>query len=401
MMSIHTLSDLHKFVEQVRYRRNNKWSSSLLRTDPDNSTIEQLYHNCINQLYTWLDELSNDITKKEIIIPQLHNLCSLKKSLDTPAWTPPFNLKPLHQSWFIYDLYFYLMLSGLLLKTCSLFEGFCNPADYPSASLLKPNLNIGQQKFRTMIQPLCLNSPWLIQVIDYFGQTHFGQSLKKLAKLLDDMENNSTMHSLLVRIINKLYEPVANREEENYQLALLDNLLNKLTNTTRSQWQTLRSVIKTCLLNGSYNTFESHTYFELFHILRQDDLMDYAEEIHYWQLISKEAKQSIPSHSTFRTPVLLIVKQLIHALKHKKDKIKDTQGSNTTFIEWNHYPQAFVELIHPHIFNGHLQLNGSNDMKAIVDSICKFIKVKKKNKKGNLSPSSLLSYFKKANSGDL
>ncbi|TAJ06834.1 hypothetical protein DMA11_22415 [Marinilabiliaceae bacterium JC017] len=402
MMSIHILSDLHKIVEQTRYRRDKKWSSSLLRTNPDNATIEQLYCNCINQLYTWLDELTNDITKKDIIIPQLHNICSLKKALDTPAWTPPANLNTYQHNWFVHDLYFYLMLSSLLHKICTLFEGFCNHADYPSSSLLKPNLKIGQHKLRTIIQPLSLKSPWLIQVIDFFEQTHFGKTLKQIVKILDDTDSNSPEYFLLIHIINKLDEPVANRKEEQYQLILLDNLLFKLNNTTCSQWQTLRSVIKTCLLTGSYNTFESPTYFELFQALHENDPMDYEEEIHYWQLIIKEAKQNIPPRSSFRTPVLIILRQLIHALKQKKNKIiSGKQNPNPTFIEWNHYPQAFVELIHPHIFNGHLQLNGSNDMEPIVNSICKFVKVKKKNKKGNLSPSSLLSYFKKANSGDL
>jgi len=84
-------------------------------------------------------------------------------------------------------------------------------------------------------------------------------------------------------------------------------------------------------------------------------------------------------------------------------QLKESTCHKTDFqyLEWNHNPKDFVKKLHQMITKGYITLKGNNDLKPIIEIFNQFIKVKKQNNSGNLSYDSLLTYFKKANTGEL
>lgn len=69
-------------------------------------------------------------------------------------------------------------------------------------------------------------------------------------------------------------------------------------------------------------------------------------------------------------------------------------------IKWTKSPKEFVKLFHPLIKNGTLKFKNESDVEPIVKQLYKLFEMDKKRGSGSVELDSLLTYFKKENTGD-
>jgi len=84
--------------------------------------------------------------------------------------------------------------------------------------------------------------------------------------------------------------------------------------------------------------------------------------------------------------------------------VKDSNSVNSTHkitkIRWNKSSKDFVKLFHHLIQNNSIQFENSSNTKPIVEQLHKFFEIEKDRGKGTLELESLITYFKKENTGE-
>lgn len=396
------LSELHKIAEDVRYRKNMKWTVCVCEDVPYD--INQLYKNIDTAMYQWLDELAVGAINKERIVNQLHNICLLKQSLDMPPWSAPPTHNITTSNWFIYDFQFYLMLSALLIKACTLFEGFCDDAMYPSTLSLIPWLNMSQRKQDALIQTIDNGNKWVYTISNYQQQSKYIGSLNQLEKSFLLLPGSFKLYPYLKHMYNELNKPMCHREAENYQHRIILKIISQIKNQDDyNNWQNIRTTLSLGILTSYLSNITSDEFFYLNSESSQPFIneAELIEETNFWQSISNTALEIIPDSIPFKPEIIFTMRRIIQSLQQRRTNHFHQSIAPDHTLEWIHHPHDFVKLLQPAIAKGYIQLKGTNDLEPIVNYLLKFIHVRKKNNNGVLAPKSILSYFKKANCGDL
>ena len=128
---IHTISD------NIIIRKSLKWTN--LSADKEETfDCTNIYVQMESFMNKNLNKLSCNKTKLNLIEKCLRNLLSVKNSLDETPWSIPYHVNENERSIFLKDLDFYLMISGVLLKSCALFKGFIPKHHCPPTSAILP-----------------------------------------------------------------------------------------------------------------------------------------------------------------------------------------------------------------------------------------------------------------------
>ncbi len=393
------LVSIHAIANSILIRKALKWKNC--------KTTENLNFDCVsiyNNLDDYLSKSLSQIIKKKHKVKDtckyLSNLIGIKESLDTYAWKIPCNLTAEEQHIFLHDLDFYLLLSGILIKARTLLKGYLPNCQTPSCIKLLPQFSSNPKKVKQTIH-LLQESPWCISVENYFLQNLY-------LKLLNDYEKMNefinTEHIIfkpfkkLEEAYNTIPETVVHENILQYNLKDSYLLINRIVDGAKEPdlWNEYRQIISEVIVLG----VGSKSFFKLY--------------INLLQQQSKTAEISIQSEITFIKKQIKRAKQFNQDMGIKSNKnlvqlnniliqLKEMTRYTPQIqcLEWNQNPKEFVKKLHSLITNGYITLKGNNDIKPIVDIFNQFIKVKKQNSKGTLTYDSLLTYFKKMNTGEL
>ncbi len=396
---IHTISD------NIIIRKSLKWTN--ISAD-NNETFDcaNIYAQMESFMNKNLNKLSCNKTKLNLIEKCLRNVLSVKNSLDQTPWSIPNHLNENEKSIFLKDLDFYLMISGILLKSCSLFKGFIPKHHCPPISMILPLFASNKKRVHQVIS--CLNNSKWKQTINFYMQN--SQYLKALEELETHLKKSNynqeitQLHQILLHTFSVLpetqldeyYKTIAIKELNKY-FKSLKAIPKQISN---NEWKAVRYVILVLIMYSE----DVEPIVSIYHTIRgclikNNDLNVKVEKQFFKkqiQLINKLVHKKVEINPL----ALNICTEIFDDLNVSKTLTKHGQVQES-YIEWIHNPKVFVNYLQSAIANGYITLKGNTDMKPIIEFISTFVKVKKQNNSGNLSVDSLLSYFKKASTGEL
>ncbi len=393
------LATIHIIADSILIRKSLKWRNC---TSADKMPLE------CKSLYNRLDQFLNDslsdiIHKKRKIKNTYHylfNLISVKESMDIHPCSIPCNLNKQELQIFLQDMDFYLMLSGILIKARNLYKGFIEEANFPSCIRILPVFNSNPKKIKqvyNMLKP----SQWKLLVENYYLQNRYLKTLFHTEKLCESM----SVEPFLLRPLNALNEAFrtlpTNADNEHILIHNLNDI-NKLlirikdNHSEQDVWIEYRQVITEPLVLGIGYKDLCELYIQQLQLQNNLTANTINSEIVFIKNQLSRAHHLIEDN---------IVKSNngINLLNHLQLKVNKLTILNPTsqFLEWNHNPKDFVKKLHRVISSGYITLKGNSDIQPILEVISRFVRVKKQNHTGNLSYATLLTYFKKANTGEL
>ncbi len=399
------LALIHTISENIIIRKSLKWTN--LSVDKDETfDCANIYAQMESFMNKNLNKLSCNKTKLNLIEKCMQNVLSVKNSLDQTPWSIPNHVNDNERSIFLKDLDFYLMISTILLKSCSLFKGFIPKHHCPPISMILPVFASNKKRVNQVVS--CLNnSKWKQSVNYYMQNSQYLNALEELEIQLKKPNYNKEINQLQQLLIHNFsvlpetqldeYYKTITIKELNKHFKLLKVIPNQISN---NEWKAVRYLISVLIMHSE----DVEPIVSIYQNLRKS-------------LTEKNELNVKAEKQFFRKQI-----QLINKLSHKKVEInplalntcteifEELNISKTvaipglaqeTYLEWIHNPKVFVTYLQSAITNGYITLKGNADMKPIIEFISTFVKVKKQNNSGNLSVDSLISYFKKASTGEL
>ncbi len=395
---------IHSISNNIIYRKSLKWKNI---SSDDHETFEctDIYQQMESFMNKSLNKLTCNKTKLTLIEKCLQNVLSVKNNLDRTPWSIPWQLKEADYSVFLKDLDFYLMISGLLLKSCSLFKGFIPKRHCPPISKILPLFASNSKKVQQTISQLP-NSKW-IQTIHFYQQNNeYISALEQLEIQLRKPNYNKDAIKLTQLVFETFSVWPETRLDESYKTKAIKELnkhfkyFNAIPKQiSHKEWKAIRYAITTLLLYAEDTETVTHIYYSTKQCLIANNEFNNKEEKHFFKKQIEETQRLLTKKIEVNAQALYTMTDIFEEL----DAITGThkQENQEAYIEWCHNPKVFVKSIQSAINNGYIKLKGNTDTKPIIELISTFVKVKKQNKTGNLTFDSLLSYFKKASTGDL
>ncbi len=393
------LASIHTIADSILLRKSLKWKNI--------GSTENINFDCI-AIYDHMDQLikeclSHILQKKNNIkdvCNYLFNLIGIKESLDNYAWTIPCNLTSEEYNIFLHDLDFYLLLSGSLINARNLLKGYIPGHKTPSCIRLLPQFNSNPRKVKQTIS-LLEDTPWRRKVDNYYLRNNYLKVLNDIVKINEYIPSEHILYLPLKNLIVAFNSLPATTEHENVLLSNICDiyqLIKRIYDNSKEPdlWNEYRQLITEVMLLGYGSKSIYDLYFQLFQQYKNTSISAIQSEIIFIKKQLKRVKQfnrdmNIKSNNN-HIQLSNILIQLKESNCHK---------ANIQYLEWNHNPKDFVKKLHQMIAKGYITLKGNNDLKPIIEIFNQFIKVKKQNNSGNLSYDSLLTYFKKANTGEL
>ncbi len=398
------LTTIHTITDNIIIRKSFKWKNNLFN-NKDSLNINDLYTRIERILEKYLNKVALSEKKCTNICKYITNIHSIKSRLDQTPWNIPGNLNATENKIFLQDLDFYLMISGVLLKANHLFKGFIDKCKNLSISQMLPAFNSHPKRIRETFNQLH-ESKWLYLIIHQREKSPYINEINKLENNTSCSKITQEIVAPVQNILNSFNAPLANLEEEEYKTVILRSInqqykqLSKLDGKLSPEtWPVLKQMLIDSLivnprpsLTQNYihciDSLKSKYDFNINH-----ELKDIKFQIKSLSKIAKKNKYYNPdTHKQFHF--------IRNILTNYQKETKKTNRCDK-FIEWTQNPKEFVKKIQALISNGCISIKGNSDTVPIVEIITKFVKVRKLNNSGMLSPNSLLTYFKKANTGEL
>ncbi len=389
------LATLHNITDAIVIRKSIKWKNCFL-ADDEKTDCNSIFENMQSMLNKFLRKLSKSIQKTDLVTHCIRNVYSIKSRLQENEWPLPCSLSQNENKVYLHDLNFYLMLCGLLTKATTLFKGYIPAKDRLSYAQTLP---IIQGNYRRVIQTIHLlpQTSW-IQIIRIEQQKNkFFHSLDMLDKKISELNPSSPAYSFLSDYRMSIHNYPDHLQQEKQVVKTHRNLVHIIEKYKNDNSYALISELMHEGLKLGW--FHEATKDKLFEFYRNESLnmTTIDSEIKDLRSAQKKCKKLLAQNIIKNDMVIDYINEMILQLSqlHHNDKVSND------YIEWTHNPKEFVKAIHEFISKGYMNLKGNTDMQPIVEHITRFIKVRKLNNSGTLSQSSLLSYFKKANTGDL
>ncbi len=394
------LATIHIISDNIIFRKSYNWKNTSLNDNCD-FECEKLYNTGENYFINCLENLSKkQITKQ--IEKCINNLYSIKAKLDFHPWHIPTTLNNNEFNCFLKDLDFYLMLSGLLIKASELFTGYMNKVKGISYFNMLPCFSSNSKKVQQTLNILPA-SKWQQNISLQNLQNVYLNNLHQFEVNFSGFDK----YSISFKICNQLFQQLGNKHNSMLDEEIYAKRLVKLNQMMQSDqfviesWKNIRQIIMEGIIIGSTPDYYTDLYYDLIKIkMQQSNIENLDEEIDFLKYQQKQIAQLIKNKVNISPRCIMNIKILIKKVMRLKKEDKELQSLNC-YLEWTHNPKDFVKSIHTAISNGYLKLKGNTDMEPIIHFLTNFIKVRKQNNSGSLSTSSLLSYFKKANVGDL
>ncbi len=389
------LTTLHNITDGIVIRKSLKWKNCLI-VDDEKTDCNSIFEKMQSLLNKFLRKLSKNINKTDVVSHCIRNVYSIKSRLQENEWPLPSALSQNENKVYLHDFNFYLMLCGILTKATTLFKGYISAKDRLSYAQTLPVI---QGNYRRIIQTIHLlpQTSW-IQIIQIEQQKNkFLHSLDMLDHKITALDPSSPAYSYLSDYRMSINSNPNNLQQEKHIVKTLRNMIQIV-----DEYQNGESymMISELMLEGfKLGWFHKESKNVLFKHYRENSLNNsrIAKEIRNLRSVQKKCKKLLSQKVIHNERITNYINEMILQLLQLQKDDKDTNE----YIEWTHSPKEFVKIIHKLIAEGYINFKGNTDMQPIVEHLTRFIKVRKMNNSGNLTQSSLLSYFKKANCGDL
>lgn len=397
---------IHSIADQIIFRKSLKWKDIEFQKHTPIDCLH-LYTQLEKSMYIFLNQLITNEKKAELIQQCISNLCSIKGRLDEVPWIVSHKLSDEVKAIYLNDLDFYLMLSGILLKSHSVFNGFIPNDQLPAQTKMIPLFSSHPKRVKQVLSQIP-NSKWTQTIACYQKNNKYLRELIELKKHTYKNNNNPKLKLLFNKMLSFFQTYPDTQYEENHKEKIIKRLNMRLQtfNTFPKELDILhhkltRAAFSAILIYGDITTGKLiPTYFSLMNKLLHSNPYYTKDDVHFFKKLEKQHcslnKEKLPIN-----PLLNV--HLYEVLNHLHKIRKNFQPLSVAhpFITWTHNPKIFVKMVHSAINEGYISFRGNSDIKPIIEFLCQFIHVRKQNNSGILSASSLLTYFKKANSGDL
>ncbi|MCW3808031.1 hypothetical protein [Plebeiibacterium marinum] len=393
------LPTIHTIADSILLRKSLKWKDCPA-AEKMPLDCKSLYNRFELFLNKTLPDLIHKKHKSKSTQNYLTNLVCIKETLDAHPWCIPCNLNKQEHKTFLMDLDFYLMLSGILIKARRMFKGFLCGAQIPSCVRILPKFSSNPKKVQQVYNQL-KSSPWRISIENYYLQNKYLKLIYENEKLCESI---SAEHILAkpIKLLNEAFNTLpTNFEHEkylNHHLKDINNLLKRLNDNQEEEdvWLEYRQLISEPIVLGLGSKELCRLYMQ--QLNQQYNLSGNSinSEIGFIK------NQLCRSKMLFKDKIIKTNNGInfLNDLKSQIHKLTDL-SPDMPFIEWNHNPKDFIKSLQQIISKGYLTIKGNNDLQPIMQVISRFVKVKKQNNTGNLSYSTLLTYLRKANTGEL
>lgn len=400
------LAEIHSISDEITVRKALKWRG--VRTKNGMLTNSQLLYEKLERfIYQSLDQQVSHKQKPKHLQKCILNLCSIKNRLNETPWSVPYKLSKGEYNIYLSDLNFYLMVSGILLKSYSVFKGFIPEDQFPALTAMLPVFSSHAKRVKQVLSFIPI-SKWIYTISFYQENNKYIKAIRELEHHLQKPNDNKELQVLFGKLLRIFSVPLSTLFEENHKTLIIKDINKRLKSFKTfpkvlhmSHWSLVRAVFSTILIYGDGTTGKLiPVYGKLIDQLLTGCFFNATSEIHYFKKQHKRVKSF--DRSMFNINPLFEI-HLFDLLNYLKGMINDSESLpvQNTFITWTHNPKAFVKMIHGAIDNGYITLKGNTDIKPIIEFLCHFVQVKKQNNSGILTMSSLLTYFKKANTDDL
>ncbi|MBS2214024.1 hypothetical protein KEM09_21630 [Carboxylicivirga mesophila] len=392
------LYQLYRLAIPLLERKKSNWQDiSQLEVVP----VLQLQEEFSEELFQCLQQLEEASINWSYVYHKYRSLQKLKLLLDEDPWCKPATKEADRMSCFVHDLLIYLMICSLLQQATILFQGFLESDQQPSSMALYHRVKHSNSWLLTVFSKYLPDGDWLRQLLHQ--QT---PCLLREDHQLHKLIKNGSLPACLIQLVRDTWEPLtACPENRNYEYLLLQDIkdLNRYLIRFRQhhRWETLRDIIHACLLRS-----ESHSFFVEDYVLllrKYQSAKYYKDELDYWKQAKKQFMAAHNSELIQLTPSYRLYKRIIQTCKAlQSDQTKDDCRQLCQYqIDWIGHPITLLRLLHPLISKGQLLINGACDLSTFARFIASLGRVKKVRSDGYLSESSLLTYLKKLNSGDI
>ncbi|MCW3786435.1 hypothetical protein [Plebeiibacterium sediminum] len=389
------IATLHNITDSIVIRKSLKWRNCILNDD-NKTECNTIFENMQLMLLKFLRKLSKNSSKTDLVSHCIRNVYSIKSRLQEKEWPLPCSLSKNENEVYLHDFNFYLMLCGILTKASTLFKGYLSAKDRLSFAQTLP---VVQGNSRRIIQTINLlpQTTW-IQIIKLEQEKNkFLQSLDMLDHKISELDPSSAAYSFLSNYHMSITSSPDNLEQEKHIIKCHQNILQIVDDYKHLDSYNMTSE----LMHEGFKLGWTHkkTKEKIYDYFMNDYLNKafIVSEIKKLRYTQKKCKKLISKGVIKNERVMNFMNEII--LKLSQLSKKDTVVHD--YIEWTHSPKEFVKAIHKFITEGYINFKGNTDLQPIVEHLTRFIKVRKMNNSGMLTQSSLLSYFKKANSGDL
>ncbi|TLX71949.1 hypothetical protein E9993_19240 [Labilibacter sediminis] len=400
------LADIHSISDQIIIRKSLKWKG--IHTTTGSLTDSRLLYDQLEKfIYHSFDQLVSNLENAAHVHKCILNMCSIKSRLNEIPWVVPNNLNSEEYNIFINDLNFYLMLSGTLLKSYSVFKGFISSDQFPALTKMLPIFGSHPKRVKQALTSIP-DSPWLQTVHSFQENNKFLKAITELEKHTLKTNLNREFEILLNQLLPTFSVQLYTQYEEQHKTRVIIDINERFKpfDTIPKQLNIgyrnlVRAVFSALLIYGDgISSKLIPVYFSLMGKFLSNNYFHIKAEIHYFKKLQKQVGH-LTKNILHINPMLTIHLYDILSQLNQLKSVTEPISIQNTFITWTHNPKAFVKMIQDAINDGYISLKGNSDVKPIIEFLCNFVQVKKQNNSGVLTMSSLLTYFKKANSGEL
>nr|WP_321452409.1 hypothetical protein [uncultured Carboxylicivirga sp.] len=355
--------------------------------------VNVLYQECHSEIEHWLDLLESHQRSWNQIYSNLQNLLLIKQRLDIIQWEALFGLEVSKRNLFRHDLLFYLMICCLLQQCCRWFKSFCTDKYIPSSIALMPQIDTHAVQLQQILHSEINNYKWLQNTFQTPTSEYYEilNQTDTVYNLIEDQFPFSDLLMMCIRLLSNY--PIKQKEE-----IKLTNLLKKLNNhlysyQNSSSYHSLRSSLAIMMMIIPPHLLLFNNYINRYQTLLKDK-QSLIDEITFWEQITKKAKILRPKAITSFT--ILITK-----LKHMTKSDLTSNKDHSLKVKYSGAPEDFVRILHQDVCRGMFSVNNAKDTTSIVRFFYSHIEIQKKNGTGPITFNTLLTYFKRANAGDL
>ncbi len=389
------LATLHNITDAIIIRKSLKWKNCFL-TDDEKTDCNNIFNQMQLRLNKYLSKLSKNIKNTDLVSHCIRNVYSIKSRLQENEWPLPCTLTQNEQKVYLHDFNFYLMLCGILTKATTLFKGY-----FPSKDRLSyaQTLPVIKGNSRRIVQTINLlpETPWMHTIQIEQQKNKFVHSLELIDQKISELVPSSPAYSFLSDYRMSIKGYPVNLKQEKHMVKTHLNILQIVDEySNEDSYYLVRELMHEGFQLGWLHEETKNKYFKYYN---DGNLInkDFTDEIKNLKSAQKKCKRLLSQKMIKNERIINHINEIITQLSQN---INNEKVSNE-YIEWTHNPKDFVKAIHKFISKGYMNFKGNTDMQPIVEQLTRFIKVRKLNNSGNLTTTSLLTYFKKANCGDL
>lgn len=389
------LAKLHQTANWVLERRQNNWQ---LTNNTGMVDIEQLHQEGVDKLYLWLDQLESFQCKWTKVRDNLYNLCTLKAQLEDQPWRLPDGAYT-QMALFKHDILFYLMINSLVHQSCDCFKSFCAPDEYPSASFLYPKLGIPQKRLVQLLGEDASIGSWVLNVLQY-PNLSYQIVLSQLQQWHAQLTPSDPTCSIMQPLLSQLSEPPKRAWVEHRWLQVMEQLLDKTKgNAEKLPWPAMREVLALVVRYGPVQVLPVDAFCRLYEH-DQQSRTSLRNELDFWRMQLTmvpwpEQHDNPGANGVFQAIISYLEEQERRSLQDEYGKFHKVKAV------FNESPEAFARLFHQAISRGLFSVNKAVDVGSVLEFLLAHFTIYKKNGGGEVRFNTLLTYFKRLNSGDM